>query len=156
MQVIKTNPLADMGYLTRGLNDRERSILQRSVDSTYQEFLSVVSEGRGIPVDSVRTIAEGRVWTGSQALQNGLVDTLGGIRTAIAIAARRAELGVDDYRLRILPRKLSLFESLEQFMSTAISSAFSDPVTRLDPERIEAFVNKYSGLQARMIDLNVK
>ena len=71
-----------------------------------------VAEGRKLPVDSVRKIASGRVWTGIQAKANGLVDQLGGLDDAVKLAAKSAKLGEGDYRVKYLPRKKDFFEQL--------------------------------------------
>ncbi|MFW6216150.1 MAG: signal peptide peptidase SppA [Alkalispirochaetaceae bacterium] len=74
---------ADFAAPYRELTGEEEERLQESVDTSYQEFVEAVAEGRGLPVDEVEPAARGRVWTGSQAVERGLVDRLGGIYTAI-------------------------------------------------------------------------
>ena len=69
--------------------------LQISVDHTYDKFIALVSEGRGMTREAVDAIAQGRVWTGAQGLEHGLVDAIGGIDEALASAATLA--GLDDY-----------------------------------------------------------
>ena len=94
---VRSNPSADMGFM-RPLTPVERSVIMRSVDKVYATFTRNVSEGRNLPLTKVLDIAQGRVWSGSDALGIGLIDTYGGLTTAIAIAADKAELG-DDYRI---------------------------------------------------------
>jgi len=89
---VKTGKYADLGTLTRPVRPDEAMIIQRGVDTVYADFLSCVSRGRNIPVAMVDSIAQGRVWTGEQALKIGLVDTLGDLQTAINIAAKLANL----------------------------------------------------------------
>ena len=69
----------------------------KSVDKVYERFTGLVSEGRNLPIAKVLDIAAGRVWTGVQAQENGLVDTLGGLNAAIALAADKADL--ETYRV---------------------------------------------------------
>jgi protease-4 len=73
------------------------------LDSIYQDFIGKVASGRGIPVERVHEVARGRVWTGADAAQNGLVDELGGLQAAAEIARRRAGLP-PDAPLRVYPR----------------------------------------------------
>lgn len=69
--------------------------VQKQMDSVYELFLSRVSQGRGVPVDTIRQVAEGRIWSGDQGLQNKLVDTLGGLDDAIARARELGKLKKD-------------------------------------------------------------
>jgi protease-4 len=79
----------------RGFSDEERERLAATIDAIYDDFVAKVARGRGRPVAEIETIARGRVWTGSDALGNGLVDELGGLRDAIRIARLRAHLPAD-------------------------------------------------------------
>ncbi|MCL4114385.1 UNVERIFIED_CONTAM: hypothetical protein GTU68_052321 [Idotea baltica] len=81
----------------------EAAIVQESVDRTYEVFLSRVATGRSMTRDAVHEVAQGRVWTGQQALDAGLVDEIGSIDDAIAYAASSAELG-DEFRITEYPR----------------------------------------------------
>ncbi len=100
--VVKTNPLADMGNVGRPLNDAERAALQGYVEEGYALFLQRVAEGRGISMNLMDDLAQGRVWTGRQALMNGLVDEHGGLELAVLHAAEMAE--VEDYTVEHLPK----------------------------------------------------
>lgn len=107
--VVKTHEFSDFGNPTRPMSENEKALLQAYVDRGYETFLTRCSEGRNIPKDSLEKYAEGRVWTGNQALKIGLVDELGGIETAIKAAAELAELG-DDYLVYEYPKKRSFLE----------------------------------------------
>jgi protease-4 len=109
--VVSTGELSDFGNMARPLSEVERTIIQSSVEDGYETFISRVAEGRGMHPDSVRKIASGRVWTGSQAKARGLVDVLGGLDTAIGIAAAKIKAGVD-YRVVYYPEKKPWFEEL--------------------------------------------
>ncbi len=87
-----------------------REILRESIEKTYDTFLQRVAEGRGIPVSRVDSLARGRVWSGAEALENGLVDRLGGMPEALELAAEMA--GISSYRLKSLPRYKSGLERL--------------------------------------------
>jgi len=79
----------------RGFSDDERERLASMIDAIYDDFVAKVARGRGRPVAEIEPIARGRVWTGSDALDIGLIDELGGLRDAIRIARSRADLPVD-------------------------------------------------------------
>lgn len=81
---ISTNPSADMGSILEPMTPAQHSALQRSVDDGYALFTNRVAAGRSLPIDSVLTIAEGRVWDGETALKIGLVDKIGSLQSAIA------------------------------------------------------------------------
>lgn len=72
--------------------------MMRSVDRVYERFTSLVAQGRNLTIERVLEIAEGRVWSGEQAQRIGLVDTCGGLKSAIAIAIDKAEMG-DNYQI---------------------------------------------------------
>ena len=108
---VKTNEFSDFGNLTRPFNDRESAMLQSMVERGYDLFLTRCADGRGMPKDSLALYAEGRVWTGNQAKEIGLVDELGGIERAIEIAAEMANLG-KSYVIFEYPQLRPLFEEL--------------------------------------------
>ena len=107
--VVKTNQYADFGTYTRPMRDDEKLILQQYIESGYDLFLTRCSDGRGISKDSLDHIAQGRVWTGNQALKIGLIDAIGDIDMAVEEAAKLAS--IEDYSLRSFPRKTDFFES---------------------------------------------
>src|SRR5215204_6492585 len=88
--VIKSGKYKDIGNAFREMKPEEREIFQSLVDQDYSEFVEVISEGREIPEDRVREIADGRVYSGSQAKGLGLVDSFGGLDEASAIAGKLA------------------------------------------------------------------
>ncbi len=91
--MVKTNEFSDFGNITRPLNNRESEMLQALVERGYDLFLTRCADGRGMEKESLALYAEGRIWTGNQAKEIGLVDELGGIERAIEIAAEKANLG---------------------------------------------------------------
>ncbi len=107
---VKTGTYADMQTASRPLSDMEKKFFQDDVDSIYKTFLGRVSEGRNIAVAAVDSIAQGRVWTGTRAVDLKLVDKIGGLQDAIDCAARMAKL--KDYRVREYPEPVSWWESL--------------------------------------------
>ena len=107
---VKTNPYADFGNLTRPMNDGEKVLMQMYVNKGYELFLTRCSDGRGISMEELDKIAQGRVWTGSTAKELGLVDELGGLDKALEIAIAKA--GVDAYTVMNYPKKEGFLESL--------------------------------------------
>lgn len=97
IDAVKTNPSAGMG-ITGSLTPAERASIMRGVDKVYATFTEHVAAGRNLPLERVLDIAQGRVWTGADALGIGLVDFNGGLREAIAVAVDKAELK-DGYRI---------------------------------------------------------
>ena len=93
--VVQTGKFADIGSTVRPKTDAELAIFQRSVSQTYDLFLNKVARYRKLPKEEVQQIAQGKIWSGKEAVKIGLVDRIGGLEAAIAHAAERAELGKD-------------------------------------------------------------
>ena len=110
--VVKTNELSDMGNRSRPFNRAEQGILQAYVDRTYSLFKKRVAEGRNIDIEKIEALAQGRVWTGKQAHELQLVDTLGGLNLAITEAASLAQ--IENYELATYPQQTSWYETLLQ------------------------------------------
>lgn len=89
-EVVKSGSLKDMASIFRGMGPKEREVLQGVMDDLHDQFVRAVSESRKIPLEKVREMADGRVFSGSQALKLGLVDELGTLQDAITLAAREA------------------------------------------------------------------
>lgn len=108
---IGTTPLAGTMDIRRPLSPQLESILNSVIKRGYAEFIGKVAKARGRTPEQIDAIAQGRVWSGSQALERGLVDKLGGLEDAIAAAAARAKLG-SDYQVRYVERPMSTWERL--------------------------------------------
>ncbi|MBR1681747.1 MAG: signal peptide peptidase SppA [Bacteroidaceae bacterium] len=123
--VVKTNRHADFGaptiygMLGRPFTAEEASLMQAEIERGYDLFISRVAEGRGISKDSVDAIGQGRVWTGEQAIEKGLVDQLGNLEDAIAEAAALAEL--EKYSVDTYPAPASF---MDQFLNQQQESYF--------------------------------
>ena len=111
---VTTGKFSDLPTITRPLSDFEKRTLQEEVNRIYADFTSKAALGRHMPVERLRRLASGRVWSGLEAKNNGLVDVLGDYQDALNIAAARAHLKADDYRVQRLPRQKS---ALEGFVS---------------------------------------
>ena len=109
---VTTGKFSDLPTITRRLTDFEKNVLQQEVNSIYADFTTKAARGRHMPVERLRRLASGRVWSGLEAKNNGLVDVLGGYTDALNIAAKRAGLKADDYRVQRLPRRKTELESL--------------------------------------------
>ncbi len=96
---VKTGQLADLSTITRPKNPQELEIYQAAVNRFYDLFIETVAKGRKLSPDKVRTVAQGRVWTGKDAVKIGLVDQIGGLEAAVQYAAKTAKLGDDWIRL---------------------------------------------------------
>lgn len=99
IDVAKTNPSADMGMPFRAVSSSERAHIMRGIEQVYSTFVNHVADGRNMTFDSVDAIGQGRVWTGNDGNRIGLVDEIGGLKYAIAVAADKAEC-LDDYMVR--------------------------------------------------------
>ncbi len=119
---VKTGRFADAMTVSRPKTPEEMAVLQRMVDWIYGEFLAKVAEGRNLPADKVAAIAQGRVWSGADALEHGLVDELGGLEAALAYAAGKAGLGAD-YRVVEIPREQELMEAIQELIEKAVPGA---------------------------------
>ena len=148
--VVKTNEYADFGTVSRPFNTAEAGMMQNYVQRGYELFTRRVSDGRRMRPDSVEVLAEGRVWTGRQAVANGLADANGSLGTAVEKAAQLAKL--KDYRTEAYPAPKAWYESLlndrkESYINGMLKERFGAyyaPLTNL--ERIE----RMTRIQARL------
>ena len=109
-EVIKSREHKDIGSTHRRLTERERRLMQEVVTDVYDQFVTVTSEHRNIPMDSVLKYADGRVFTGRQAKKLGFIDTLGSFEVAVDIAGDLA--GIEKPHLIYPPKRLSLIDIL--------------------------------------------
>ena len=119
MEEVTNGAHADFFSPVSRFSDSARQALQAQLDDTYERFLQVVADGRGMTRDEVDRIAQGRVWTGRQAYENGLVDELGGLWRAIEVA--KVEAGIDqesEVTLVPFPEPRSFFEVLRGAFNT--------------------------------------
>lgn len=102
----------------RPLDPRIGDVLQSVINAGYQDFIGKVAKNRGKTPEEIDEIAQGRVWSGNQALERGLVDQLGGLKDAIANAAERANLGSDGYQVVYVEKELTGFEKFMVSMNS--------------------------------------
>lgn len=146
---VKTGEVGGL-TITRPLTDLEKSIWQKQTDEIYEVFTRKAAEGRNMSQEEIKKIASGRVWTGVQARDNGLVDVLGTFNDAVDLAAKSAKMG-DDYRIRYYPQPKSFLEQLtgdweEEIRTRALKNEMGD--TYHFYQKWEK-VKRYQGIQAR-------
>ena len=132
VEAVSDGAQADLFSPATPFSDGGRLALQRQLDATYERFLEIVAEGRGMTRDEVHAVAQGRVWTGRQAKARGLVDELGGLRRAVELAKERADIDpAREVTLVPFPRRRTLWQQLEQSISLTSAAAWlSSPAVR--------------------------
>ena len=116
---VKSNTHADMGAIYSPLSQVERQAMMRGVDKVYERFTSLVAEGRNLTIERVLEIAEGRVWSGVEAQQIGLVDTCGGLDAALAIAVDKSGLG-ENFQIVEIKDELTGFMAMLEGMNVKV------------------------------------
>jgi protease-4 len=148
---VKTGLFSDVGTATREATPYEKKVIQNEVEMIYMDFVTKAAEGRKMSYDSLESLASGRVWSGIEAKQNGLVDELGGMDKAIAIAAKSAKLG-KDYNVDYYPIEKSFFEKI-------LSDFQTDTKMRMMKAELGDYfgiysqvskLKRYQGIQARL------
>lgn len=150
VETVKFGQYADMGTANRPLTAAEQAILQRYIDRIYTDFIEKVAQGRNLTKEQVDSIAQGRVWSGTDAKKIGLVDEFGGLDKAIEIAAKKVKLA--EYRISTYPEQK---EPFEQFMKSMSGEASTFWMKQQLGEQFEWYTHvkqamKYEGLQMRM------
>jgi protease-4 len=153
----KTGAYADFETISRPKTPQELALAQARVDDLYAKFLDKVSTSRGIPVQSLELIAQGRVWAGSEAINLKLVDEIGGLDQAIAYAADKAKVS-SNYKLKEYPEQIGLADTIAFLLSNQevpVSKAKTNPLTQQflkmtsDLKSFEGF-NDPLGMYARL------
>lgn len=156
---VETGELSNLFRVTSSLSEFEKSIIQNAIEDGYETFTRKAAEGRNMPVEQLRSVASGRVWSGVEAQERGLVDVLGSFEDAVRIAAAKADLAEGDYRLRFYPEQKSFIEQLMERLDAnveakAMQLQFGEfyPYVKQLKE-----LNKYQGIQARMpYEINIR
>jgi len=149
--VVKTGEFSNFLTPTREISEMEKNIFQSQVEEGYEVFLTRVADGRNRSKDEIRKVASGRVWSGNQALANGLVDVLGGLDDAVKIAAEKAGVA-DDYRVVYYPQTKPWFERfLSEFTNEVQVFYQKNQLGTFYPiyKQIES-VKKFEGMMVRM------
>ena len=148
--VVKTNAFADFGDLSRPMREDEKALLQNYVEHFYDVFITRCADGRDMSKEAIDHIGQGRVWTGEQAKEIGLVDEIGDLNYAITVAAELA--GLTDYHVKtVLGVSDPLLEFLKKQMgdvkSSIIHEALQDDYELVNRIRL---IKRMSGIQARL------
>jgi protease IV len=160
---VKTGKFADALTIARPKTPEELAVLQRMVDWIYEQFITKVTESRKLPRATVEEIAQGRVWSGSEAQRLGLVDEIGGLDAAVAFAAKKAGLG-SHYQLSEYPRQKELMEVIQDLIekrtpSRAHSAGLAEQIAArvaAELKMLHSF-NDPQGIYARLpINLSVQ
>jgi protease-4 len=148
--VEKTNSYSDFGSAFRPFTSYEKAIVQNSVDKTYNTFINHVSQGRRLSCEEVDKIGEGRVWSGINGKDIGLVDVFGGLKDAIRIAAKKANL--DIYRIIELPKQEDPIEILIKQLTGEVKIKTMRKELGEDYKYYELLKNarKLQGIQSRL------
>ena len=120
IDTVKVGKYSDLLSPFRPMTEGERAFMQEFVEQTYDVFITRVSEGRGMTKAQVDSIGQGRVWTGKDALKLGLVDVIGGLETAIEIAANKA--GLENFSAETYPAPKNQWEEFIKELSTEVES----------------------------------
>ena len=148
---VKTGEVGELYSVTRPLTEFEKNILQTQTDEIYEIFTRKAAEGRKMSQDDIKKIASGRVWTGTQAKENGLVDMLGSFDDAVKIAATKAGIS-ENYSIRFYPQQKTilgrLFEDLEEETQTRLLKSQMGEYYPMYREWNR--IKNYQGTQTRM------
>ena len=147
---VKTNDNADFVQVTKSLSEFQYQLIEQEVDNFYNTFINHVAKGRNMTVEQVDEIAQGRVWSGSDALKFGLVDELGDLNTAIEMAAQLANL--EDYRVIEKPEQKDPFEKIITELLSETRKTYLEKELGKGYYYLKEFREVYEmkGVQARM------
>jgi len=147
---VKTGEVGGL-TVTRPLTTAEKAIWQKRTEEIYDSFTTKAADGRGMAVEDLRKVASGRVWTGMQAKDRGLVDVLGNFEDALSIAVAKAGV-MDDYKVRYYPVQKSFFQ---EWLSEMEENSETKALKRELGEHYKTYeelkkLRGYQGSQARM------
>ena len=147
---VKTNENSDFGSIAKPLSPYQMKMMQKHVTDTYDDFITLVSTERELRKTFVDSIVQGRVWSGDDAIELGLVDELGGIEEAVAYAAKKTDL--ESYSIKEYPKQEDIFESLlktetQEYYTKSVKESFGNTYQYL--KAIE-MINRIEGTQALM------
>ena len=147
---VKTNKMSDAITVNRRFTPEERDLMQNYVNRGYELFVKRCADGRKKSINEIKAIAEGRVWTGEDALKIGLVDRIGGLEDAILVAASKAKL--QTYQVNEYPEKENLEQKFLKNLSQDVETSF---LKSQFGEQYESFkqisnLKKIQGIQARL------
>ncbi len=148
---VMTNENANLLSMSKPLTDYQKTVIQEQIDREYRNFLKLVTQGRNMRVTQVDSIAQGRVWSGLDAIRIGLIDEFGGLSKSIETAAGMAN--IKSYKLRELPiQKDPIEELINSLFGTSHASAFLEEELGDSYKYYEYYkkATQIKGIQARM------
>lgn len=156
---VSTNTHSSAPSIAYPLETKESIVLQSAIENFYHTFLTRVADGRKMTIANVDSIGQGRVWSGAQAIKIGLVDTLGSLKVAINIAAKKANITGNDYSIEELPQQMNPLHKLLKNITTNAGEAFlkNKLGDAYKPMEDIAKLQNTTGVQARIpYDLNIQ
>lgn len=147
METVSTNKLGGMDNLAKPMNSDAKALMQLNINQGYELFVKRCADGRGMTTDAIKAVAEGRVWTGEDAIEIGLVDALGGIDDAVAKAKELA--GAADAIVTTYPEKKSVFEEYLSTFTEMVSQP-ATPIEQLKKSIGVEYINDEPSIQARL------
>ena len=148
--VVKTNSYADLGDMSRPMTNDEKALVQGYVERCYDTFLTRCAEGRNMSKEEIDAIGQGRVWTGKQAMDRGLVDELGGLDRAVELAAEVAD--IYNYTLIDVSTAENFFKELMEDRLDGLKLSVARELTGEDYEYFRTLqqIRTTYGIQARI------
>jgi len=156
---VKTGEYADLGNGSRSMTEGEKQIIQNSVNRIYEVFTSKAAVGRSMDVEVLKKLAGGRVWSGTDAKENGLVDEFGGLNDAVKEAAKLAKLTDGDYRIKYSPTTKDIFTQIMESISGETEAKLMKAYLGEHYNLIRQVkdIHRFEGIQARMpFDLEIR
>jgi protease-4 len=156
---VQTGEFSNLYTVTRTLNEGEQKIIQNSVNQIYEDFTSKAAQGRNMSVEDLLEVASGRVWSGIEAKEKGLVDVLGNFDTAVELAANAAGIEAGDYMKVYYPEQLPFIQQLVKQLEGNVKLFFNaNALGEVAPYVKELkYVMENKGIQTRMpFDLEIK
>ncbi len=148
---VGTTPFSGIG-ITRGISDQAAQAFQLGIDNAYQQFIQLVGESRNMSTAAVDKIAQGRVWTGQDAVNAGLVDQLGDFDDAVILAAELAD--IKDYNIYWVQEQLSPMEQIMQELSKNLQVSLGWDITSLLPHSLKPISDQVVADSALLNNLN--
>ena len=152
---VGTTPWAGQFRPDREMSEDAKRLFQLLINDSYQDFITAVAESRELDLEFVDEIAQGQIWTGEEAFENGLVDVLGDVDDAIVAAAKLAGMEEGDYGQKLIERALSPTEQLILDMLSTFRTIGIDPAALVDkPEPLQVFANHLQKMLAHVAQFN--
>lgn len=149
VETVRTHPSSDIGSIYRPLNTAELAIIQRGIDEVYHQFVSTVSQNRGLSFEETDALAQGRIWSGGDAQKRGLIDQIGGLYDAIRYAAH--SVGTTDYQIVEYPSISTFWDRMKQTVSAQSRSTFPpDPQKWVEEIENALLQEAQTGIQAKV------